>query len=260
MGVCRGWPAQARRSCIQPRQSLHIGAGTTNKNILLLIKAFAHLHKATELPLYLMVKTLTALYPVGGEVVRDAMITAINETGMPESAIVWLDDTYSMEFLGTMYRCSNTYVSPYQSEGFDMPVLESLASGLPVIVSKGGPTDDFTKSSFARYVDSEIVTRYEDKSGQITDISSGDAEAIQNLPKTSKPVRRGLRVNIQSLYDQMFFVVKDHYEIGAKWLKPASKKASAFAKKRYQWSNVTSTLIKSLTDKGSEKFSHLGEL
>jgi glycosyltransferase involved in cell wall biosynthesis len=240
---------------------LHVGAGTTNKNMHQLLNAFSVLYNHTGgSPIYLVIKTLGALYPVGVEVVRDAILKAINATGMAEKAVVWIDDTYSMDFLGELYRCANVYVSPYQSEGFNMPVLESLASGTPVIVSKGGPTDDFTKSSFAKYVKTETVTRYQPPQGEPMDIVKGDKEALSALPQKAVPVRRGLLIDVQSLYDHMEFVVKDYFEDNSKWLRAASKKAVAAARKRYMWNNVTDTLIASMMDKGSEKFSQLGEL
>ena len=68
---------------------LHVGAGTTNKNIHLLLNAFSVLHNHTGAPLYLVIKTLSGLYPVGVQVVQDALKQAMNLTGMPESAVVW---------------------------------------------------------------------------------------------------------------------------------------------------------------------------
>ena len=50
-----------------------------------------------------------------------------------------------------LYNACDCYLSPYIAEGFNMPVMEAAACGLPVIVSKGGATDDFTNDTFAKY-------------------------------------------------------------------------------------------------------------
>ena len=42
-----------------------------------------------------------------------------------------------------LYRACDVLVHPYRGEGFAMPVLEAMACGLPVIVTAGGPTDEF---------------------------------------------------------------------------------------------------------------------
>jgi len=52
---------------------------------------------------------------------------------------------------------ADAYVSPYSAEGFNIPVLEGAASGLPVICTSGGPTDDFVKDSFARKIRSKLL-------------------------------------------------------------------------------------------------------
>jgi hypothetical protein len=45
--------------------------------------------------------------------------------------------------LARLYRSCDVLVHPYRGEGFAMPVLEAMACGLPVIVTGGGPTDEF---------------------------------------------------------------------------------------------------------------------
>ena len=65
--------------------------------------------------------------------------------------------TLSSDELAELMACADVYVSPYKAEGFNLPVLESMALGVPVIITKGGPTDDFTNAAFAKYVDSERV-------------------------------------------------------------------------------------------------------
>jgi glycosyltransferase involved in cell wall biosynthesis len=60
--------------------------------------------------------------------------------------------------MAQLYQTADAYVSPYAAEGFNMPVLEAIASGLPVICTAGGPTDDFTSPEFALRIDSTIVS------------------------------------------------------------------------------------------------------
>jgi glycosyltransferase involved in cell wall biosynthesis len=64
--------------------------------------------------------------------------------------------------MAALYQAADAYVSPYQAEGFNMPVLEAMACGLPVICTKGGPTDEFTHPDFARRIDSTLVAMKEE--------------------------------------------------------------------------------------------------
>jgi glycosyltransferase involved in cell wall biosynthesis len=57
--------------------------------------------------------------------------------------IVLIDDDLSTEDVAALYRACDVLVHPYRGEGFAMPVLEAMACGLPVIVTAGGPTDEF---------------------------------------------------------------------------------------------------------------------
>ena len=59
--------------------------------------------------------------------------------------------------LAGLYRSCDVLVHPYRAEGFAMPVLEAMASGLPVIVTGGGPTDEFCGEAACWRIDSERV-------------------------------------------------------------------------------------------------------
>jgi glycosyltransferase involved in cell wall biosynthesis len=57
--------------------------------------------------------------------------------------IVLVEDDLSTDEVAALYRACDVLVHPYRGEGFAMPVLEAMACGLPVIVTAGGPTDEF---------------------------------------------------------------------------------------------------------------------
>ncbi len=54
-----------------------------------------------------------------------------------------LDGDYSRAQLASIYRAADLLVHPYRGEGFGLPVLEARAAGVPVLVTRGGSTDDF---------------------------------------------------------------------------------------------------------------------
>jgi glycosyltransferase involved in cell wall biosynthesis len=58
-------------------------------------------------------------------------------------AVVHLDADLDDAEMAALYRACDVLVHPYRGEGFAMPVLEAMASGLPVIHTAGGPTDEF---------------------------------------------------------------------------------------------------------------------
>jgi glycosyltransferase involved in cell wall biosynthesis len=57
--------------------------------------------------------------------------------------VVLLEDELSDADMAGLYRACDVLVHPYRGEGFAMPVLEAMACGLPVVVTSGGPTDEF---------------------------------------------------------------------------------------------------------------------
>jgi glycosyltransferase involved in cell wall biosynthesis len=57
--------------------------------------------------------------------------------------VEYIDRELSDSDMADLYRACDVLVHPYRGEGFGMPVLEAMACGKPVIVTAGGPTDEF---------------------------------------------------------------------------------------------------------------------
>lgn len=134
---------------------LNVGAMTENKGIDLLLKAFAailprHPHAR------LVLKGADAIFR-SRDLVQGYLgdLPVDQQHGVAER-LTYIGDSYMLDDMIALYHVSDAYVSPYRAEGYNLPVLEAAACGLPVICTQGGATDDFTTRDFALYVDAEL--------------------------------------------------------------------------------------------------------
>lgn len=135
---------------------MNAGAMTANKGADLLLRAFAELCLQRS-DVYLLLKGTDDLYRSKARLgvvlqgleagVRDAVLRRIAYSGA----------SLPLAEMAALYRAADVYVSPYRAEGFNLPVLEAMASGLPVICTSGGPTDDFVSADGAHKVFSQRV-------------------------------------------------------------------------------------------------------
>ena len=123
---------------------LNVGLPSWNKGIDLLLVAFAAL-RARGRKARLILKDQRDLY---GLSVQD-LVARVGAT-CPAlldrdtlAAISTLSINVGTAELRSLYASADGYVSPYRAEGFNLPVLEAMACGTPVIVTRGGATDDF---------------------------------------------------------------------------------------------------------------------
>src|SRR3954454_7491637 len=72
---------------------------------------------------------------------RSALQQWVAEDRLPRIELI--DRALSDDEMAALYRACDVLVHPYRGEGFGMPVREAMAAGLPVIVTAGGPTDEF---------------------------------------------------------------------------------------------------------------------
>lgn len=139
-----------------------VGAATANKNVdTLLLSFFFVLQKRPDA--LLVLKGLDEFY--GTAAILTQHLKALGAVLPPgaseqlEARIVYIGSDLTFSDMAQLYQLADCYVAPYGGEGFNMPVLEAAACGLPVICSAGGSTDDFVHSSFAQTIPTRIEQR-----------------------------------------------------------------------------------------------------
>ncbi len=63
--------------------------------------------------------------------------------------VIFIDEEIPFGEVPSLYRAADVLVQPYRAEGFCLPALEALACGVPLIVTAGGPTDEFVSDACA---------------------------------------------------------------------------------------------------------------
>lgn len=137
---------------------LNLGAMTWNKGLDVLLRGFSAIRERHPNAV-LVLKDDPNLYGIGAATVVNRMMV---ESGFRLSddvrnSIKLISVTLSLANLRLLYGAADAYVSPYRAEGFNLPVIESIACGTPVIVTRGGATDDFCEEATTRFIASSTV-------------------------------------------------------------------------------------------------------
>lgn len=139
---------------------LNIGAMSINKGIDILVKSFARL--ALRVPnVRLVLKDQSTLYGIQAQqVVQDCLrtLTAEESAAVVQRAVI-LNQNLDLSQLRLLHGAADCYVSPYRAEGFNLPVLEAMGCGTPVIVTGGGATDEFVRDSSAKIPSAALPNR-----------------------------------------------------------------------------------------------------
>ena len=135
---------------------LNVGAMTSNKGILQLLTAFGRLVEKHPDAL-LCLKGMDSLYDSSQLVQQVLAVLDGRLFDLIQDRIRYIGASRSFHDMAAYYQAADAYVSPYMAEGFNLPALEAMACGLPVICTQGGPTDDFIVNEAALRVSSNIV-------------------------------------------------------------------------------------------------------
>jgi glycosyltransferase involved in cell wall biosynthesis len=134
---------------------LNVSAMTSNKGIPDLL-ASLHEISAQHPGARLALKGLDSLYTSASAVNRYLEPLPQHIQNDLKSRVAYTGKDNTFREIAELYKAADAYVSPYLGEGFNLPVLEALACGLPVICTAGGPTDDFTTKECALRIKSRL--------------------------------------------------------------------------------------------------------
>nr|WP_281418488.1 glycosyltransferase [Azospirillum soli] len=134
---------------------LAVGGMTANKGLDLTLKAFATVLERHPDAL-LFVKGLDTMYGSQDKLLASIRGLTDQERERVRPRLRYTGKSLPFRLMARLYQAADAYVSPYRGEGFNMPVLEAVACGLPVICTAGGSTDDFTTPDFALRIESRI--------------------------------------------------------------------------------------------------------
>lgn len=134
-----------------------VGPMSFNKGVDLLLRAFVVVAKRHQ-DARLFLKGSDDLYKSQDQLARMLAAFPPAKAALITERLVYNGQALSMADMAALYQAADVYVSPYRAEGFNIPVLEAAASGVPVICTRGGSTDDFVTPAFARQIDSALVT------------------------------------------------------------------------------------------------------
>jgi glycosyltransferase involved in cell wall biosynthesis len=134
---------------------LSVGAMTGNKGIDLLLRGFAEVCRKFPYA-RLVLKGMDHLYDSRDFLLKTIRTLSAGDQQLVLDRMTYLGDSLSHQAMAMLYQIADVYVSPYRAEGFNLPVLEAAACGIPIICTHGGPTDDFVTDEFARRIESGI--------------------------------------------------------------------------------------------------------
>jgi len=200
----------------------NIGAMTQNKGVEDLIAAYGILKKKKK-NLKLILKDQSNLYDRNANSpIKNMQSSKFNQkyqifNEQMYNDIIIISENLNFDELRNIYSITDCYVSPYKAEGFNLTPLEAAACGTQIVVTDGGPTDD--------YFDDCMGFKIESKEKSLN-------ENIYLSPKTNSLIE---------ILDSIVNKIDDKKDIRSK-----------LVHKNFSWENVVKKLKKEFENKLSK--------
>ena len=130
------YPLETTKQC----RFLFVGGTIYRKGIDVLLQSYVATFSKED-SVTLVIKDLGGDSFYKGQTAQNLIKEIQQNPDAPE--IIYIDEKLTEEEMASLYRACSVFVSPYRGEGFSLPTLEAMSSGLPVIVTQGGPTDEY---------------------------------------------------------------------------------------------------------------------
>jgi glycosyltransferase involved in cell wall biosynthesis len=190
---------------------LSVGAMSPNKGINFLILAYALLRRKHR-HVRLVLKDQCNLYNISAKDIVNQLKAEhpqlVNDA--LDATIIYISQNVTIDQLSGLYGAADCYASPYMAEGFNLTPLEAAACGTPIVVTRGGATDDYVDESFALQIEGT---------------------------KRSEGTRFWIEPNINSLVQQIANLVEDKAD------RIDKEKAIEFIKRGFSWNTVVDKLV-----------------
>jgi glycosyltransferase involved in cell wall biosynthesis len=130
---------------------LFVGGTIRRKGVDVLLAAYTRAFSAAD-DVCLVIKDLGSRTFYKGQTHDRLIDEAKRAPGAAE--IEHLVEPLDHHLLAALYRSADALVHPYRGEGFGLPILEAMASGLPVVVTGYGPALEFADPDCAYFIQS----------------------------------------------------------------------------------------------------------
>ncbi len=129
---------------------LFVGGTIPRKGVDVLLEAYLAEFESDE-DVCLVIKEFGAQSFYRGQGLGERIRAAAADPNCP--SIVYLTANLSEEQVPALYRACDALVHPFRGEGYGLPIAESMACGLPVIVTRHGAPLDYVNDEIAYLVD-----------------------------------------------------------------------------------------------------------
>jgi glycosyltransferase involved in cell wall biosynthesis len=199
---------------------LSVGTAMTgNKGIDLLLQAFAQVCR--KFPhARLVLKGMDPLYKSKDFLLKNMQKVSAQDQQRIIDRITYFGESFPHTEMAMLYQAADAYVSPYRAEGFNLPVLEAAACGIPIICTRGGSTDDFVTDAFARRIESQKLS-----------VRLNDQDHSRLEP------------NVEHLIALMASAIEDD-----SWRKQAAESGPPHVRANYTWDCVVDMLVRKLSN------------